>query len=99
MAAKLRRLATEAWRLWTESSLMNDPVAWVACQQALAAAESEVIEVPVLIVGAGPTGAVDADRRAIGTKGGELEFATLCGAVASGSHAHLPALPTVRLYA
>lgn len=41
---------------WMEGALMLEPMAWAAAMQAQAEWEDEVIDVPVLIVGAGPTG-------------------------------------------
>ena len=52
-----RRIAAEAWQGYTRGSLMSDPMAYAALLAAERAAEdAEVVEVPVLVVGAGPTG-------------------------------------------
>src|SRR5438105_1114744 len=52
-----RRAVTGAWHAYTRAALMSDPLAYAALVKAeLAAAEESVVEVPVLVVGAGPTG-------------------------------------------
>jgi hypothetical protein len=52
-----RRIVKRAFWEFSRAALVTDPVAWQAYLRAEAAAvDAEVVETPVLIVGAGPTG-------------------------------------------
>jgi putative polyketide hydroxylase len=52
-----RRIVTGAWQAYTRAAVMSEPLAYSALVGAEhAAAEESVEEVPVLVVGAGPTG-------------------------------------------
>jgi putative polyketide hydroxylase len=52
-----RSIVTGAWQAYTRAALMSDPLAYAALLSLERAAdEAAVVEVPVLVVGAGPTG-------------------------------------------
>src|SRR5437879_13395393 len=52
-----RSIMTGAWKASTRAALMSEPLAYAALLSAeRAVEEAEVVEVPVLVVGAGPTG-------------------------------------------
>jgi putative polyketide hydroxylase len=52
-----RSIVTRAWQAYIGTAVMNEPMAYAALISAeRAAEETSVVEVPVLVVGAGPTG-------------------------------------------
>jgi len=52
-----RSMVTGAWQAYTRAALMSDPLAYAAFRSSEQPAEGDaVVEVPMLALGAGPTG-------------------------------------------